>query len=94
MTKRIDFYFDFISPYSYLAATQLPGFSQKHQVEINWLPLNLPQLMKLPGNTSPAAVNSSSVLIIWSSSHAPAAKSKLRFFSRNRHSNTQNKRAN
>ena len=41
MTKRIDFYFDFISPYSYLAATQLPGFSQKHQVEINWLPLNL-----------------------------------------------------
>jgi len=56
MTKRIDFYFDFINPYSYLAATQLSGFSQKHQVEINWLPLNLPRLMKLSGNISPAAV--------------------------------------
>jgi len=56
MTKHIDFYFDFISPYSYLAATQLPALAEKQRVEINWLPLNLPRLMQLSGNTSPAAI--------------------------------------
>ena len=61
MTKRVDFYSDFISPYSYLAATQLPGFSQKHQVEISWLPLNLPRLINLSGNISPAAVKNKAI---------------------------------
>ena len=56
MTKSIDFYFDFISPYSYLATTQLPALANKQRVEINWLPVNLPRLMKLSGNTSPAAI--------------------------------------
>lgn len=56
MTKTIDFYFDFISPYSYLAAMQMPLFCENHDIEINWKPLNLPRLMKLSGNTSPAAV--------------------------------------
>jgi len=61
MTKRIDFYFDFISPYSYLAATQIPAFAEKHAVEVNWLPLNLPRLMSLSGNVSPATIKNKAI---------------------------------
>jgi 2-hydroxychromene-2-carboxylate isomerase len=53
---NIDFYFDFISPYSYLAATQVPNFEARHGMAFNWIPLSLPRLMQLSGNTSPAAV--------------------------------------
>ncbi|ATX80966.1 2-hydroxychromene-2-carboxylate isomerase [Mariprofundus ferrinatatus] len=60
-TRKIDFYFDFISPYSYLAATQMPAFAAEHGVEADWLPLNLPRLMKLSGNTSPAAVKNKAI---------------------------------
>jgi len=54
--KRVDFYFDFISPYSYLAATQLGRFSETCQVEFDWIPLNLPKLIKLSGNTPPGMI--------------------------------------
>jgi len=54
--KRIDFYFDFISPYSYLAATQLDQFSESGQVEFNWIPVNLPKLIKLSGNRPPGLI--------------------------------------
>jgi len=53
---NIDFYFDFISPYSYLAATQIKSFEQRHATNFNWLPVNLPRLMKLSGNISPISV--------------------------------------
>lgn len=52
----IDFYFDFISPYSYLAATRIPLFEQAHAVRFNWLPVNLPKLIKLSGNTPPGMI--------------------------------------
>ncbi len=52
----VDFYFDFISPYSYLASTQLQTFSARHHCEFNWLPVNLPRLIKLSGNVSPVMV--------------------------------------
>ncbi len=54
--KRVDFYFDFISPYSYLAATQLDSFSEVYQVEFDWIPVNLPRLIKLSGNTPPGMI--------------------------------------
>ncbi|NWF38844.1 2-hydroxychromene-2-carboxylate isomerase [Mariprofundus sp. NF] len=57
----VDFYFDFISPYSYLAATQMPAFAEKHAVEVNWLPLNLPRLMSLSGNVSPATIKNKAI---------------------------------
>lgn len=57
----VDFYFDYISPYSYLAATQMPAFAGKHAVEINWLPLNLPRLMSLSGNVSPASIKNKAI---------------------------------
>ena len=30
MTQAIESHFDFISPYSYLASTQLPGLARQH----------------------------------------------------------------
>ncbi len=58
---NIDFYFDFISPYGYLAATQIAGFEKKHSVTFNWMPLSLPRLLHLSGNTSPAAIRNKAI---------------------------------
>jgi len=54
--KWVDFYFDFISPYSYLAATQLEKFSESNPVEFEWAPVNLPKLIKLSGNKPPGMI--------------------------------------
>ena len=61
IVKRIDFYFDFISPYSYLASTQVPELVDKYNVEVRWLPVNLPRLIKLSGNQSPAVVKNKAI---------------------------------
>jgi 2-hydroxychromene-2-carboxylate isomerase len=50
MTAAIDFYFDFVSPYSYLASTILPGIAKSHAVSINYRPLTLLELMQKVGN--------------------------------------------
>jgi len=54
--EHIDFYFDFISPYSYLAATQMKKIEADHDVKIHWIPINLPQLIQLSGNTPPSSI--------------------------------------
>jgi 2-hydroxychromene-2-carboxylate isomerase len=50
MTRAIDFYFDFVSPYSYLAITQLPALARQHGAEIVYKPFRILELMKLVGN--------------------------------------------
>ncbi len=50
MTRAIEFHFDFVSPYSYLANTQLPALARRHDAEIVYKPLRLLELMKLVGN--------------------------------------------
>ena len=50
MAAEIDFYFDFISPYSYLAATVLPRLASEHGAAINYRPFCLIELMKIVGN--------------------------------------------
>jgi 2-hydroxychromene-2-carboxylate isomerase len=50
----MDFYFDFISPYSYLAVKRLPRMPVLAGAHIRWLPVNLPKLIKDAGNTPPA----------------------------------------
>ena len=50
----LDFYFDFISPYSYLAVRRLPRLAVRAGADIRWLPVNLPKLVKDSGNTPPA----------------------------------------
>lgn len=50
MTAQIDFYFDFISPYSYLASAMLPRLAAEHGAAINYKPFVLIELMKIVGN--------------------------------------------
>jgi len=54
--RKIDFYFDFISPYSYLAAMRIPDFERQYHASFNWLPVNLPRLIKLSGNIPPSQI--------------------------------------
>ena len=51
MTKSIDFYFDFISPYSYLAYKKIIKFSN---INVSYKPILLGGLHKLGGITAPA----------------------------------------
>ena len=51
----LDFYFDFISPYSYLAVKRLPHIPELADIDTNWLPFNLPKVIKDSGNTPPAS---------------------------------------
>jgi 2-hydroxychromene-2-carboxylate isomerase len=50
MTAAIDFYFDFVSPYSYLASTVLPGVAASHGAAVNYRPFTLIELMQKVGN--------------------------------------------
>ncbi len=50
MAIQIEFYFDFVSPYSYLAATQLPQLMEATGSEIAFRPFRLLDLMKIVGN--------------------------------------------
>ena len=49
MTKSIDFYFDFISPYSYLAHKQIENIKQKNNINFNYKPILVGGLHKLQG---------------------------------------------
>ena len=52
----IDFYFDFLSPYSYLAHCRLPQVAAKHGARINYLPIDLKAAKLAAGNTAPPTV--------------------------------------
>ena len=54
MTKNIDFYFDFISPYSYLAYKKLKRINNANQIKVEYKPILLGGLHKLSGITPPA----------------------------------------
>jgi 2-hydroxychromene-2-carboxylate isomerase len=47
---QIDFYFDFPSPYSYLASTQLPKLAEKYGVGVVYRPFRILEAMKIVGN--------------------------------------------
>ena len=54
MTKSIDFYFDFISPYSFLAYKKLKLLNISNKININYKPILLGGLHKLGNITAPA----------------------------------------
>ena len=54
MTNSINFYFDFISPYSYLAYQKIKLLNNKNQLNINYKPILLGGLHKLGEITAPA----------------------------------------
>jgi 2-hydroxychromene-2-carboxylate isomerase len=55
VAAAIDFYFDFISPYSYLAHTQLPQIAARHGRTIAYHPVDLTALKLAGGNTGPSS---------------------------------------
>ncbi|MDA7714358.1 2-hydroxychromene-2-carboxylate isomerase [Candidatus Pelagibacter sp.] len=56
MTKEIDFYFDFISPYSYLAHQRIIAIKQIKNINFNYKPVLVGGLHKLEGITAPAFI--------------------------------------
>ena len=56
MTKSIDFYFDFISPYSYLAHKQIKNIKDKVNINFIYRPVLVGGLHKLQGITAPAFI--------------------------------------
>ena len=54
--KTIEFYFDFGSPTTYLAWTQLPAVAERQGATIEYIPFLLGAVHKATGNTSPVAV--------------------------------------
>jgi len=54
--SSIDFYFDFLSPYSYLAHCQLPELADKYGYSITYKPIDLKAAKLAAGNTGPATV--------------------------------------
>ncbi len=56
MSKTVDFYFDFVSPYTYLASTQMEGFAERTGAEVNWIPFLLGGVFKATENSAPMTV--------------------------------------
>jgi 2-hydroxychromene-2-carboxylate isomerase len=56
MTKTVEFFFDFGSPTSYLAYTQLPKVAAAAGAALVWRPMLLGGVFKATGNASPVTV--------------------------------------
>lgn len=56
MTKVVEFYFDFGSPASWLAYTQLPAMADEYGAELKYKPVLLGGIFKATGNNTPAAL--------------------------------------
>ena len=54
MNKFIDFYFDFISPYSYIAHQKIKSINKNNKINFNYKPILLGGLHKLGNITAPA----------------------------------------
>ena len=54
MARRLEFFFDYGSPYSYLADTQLGALVERTGAELVYRPMLLGGVFKATGNRSPA----------------------------------------
>ena len=50
MSRRVEFFFDYGSPFSYLADTQLPTLAQRTGATIVYRPMLLGAVLKETGN--------------------------------------------
>jgi len=64
MSKQVEFFFDFGSPYTYLAYKELPRIAARTGAAIVWRPMLLGGVFKATGNHSPAEIPAKSK---WSS---------------------------
>ena len=51
---RLVFFYDYVSPYTYLASTQIDALGARHGVRVDWEPALLGGVMKATGNQPPA----------------------------------------
>jgi len=56
MARQIEFFYDYLSPFSYLADTQLPALSARTGAEIVYRPAFLGSIMKATGNGGPLVI--------------------------------------
>jgi 2-hydroxychromene-2-carboxylate isomerase len=49
MAAALDFYFDFTSPYGYLASTKIDALAARHGREVKWRPMLLGAALKVTG---------------------------------------------
>jgi 2-hydroxychromene-2-carboxylate isomerase len=56
MAKQVEFFFDYGSPFSYLADTQLPALAERTGATIVYRPMLLGAVFKETGNASPISV--------------------------------------
>ena len=55
--KQIDFYFDFISPFAYLAFEQLPEALAGHSYQVHYKPVLFAGLLQHHGQKGPAEIS-------------------------------------
>lgn len=53
MSKTLEFFFDYASPYSYLASAQVEALAARTGAELRWRPFLLGAVFKATGNQSP-----------------------------------------
>jgi 2-hydroxychromene-2-carboxylate isomerase len=51
MSKQITFFYNYLSPYTYLAFTQLPALAAKVDAEIEYVPFDVLEVMRQVNNT-------------------------------------------
>ena len=78
MIKNLDFYFDFISPYSYLAYKRLESLNEGNKININYKPILLGGLHKL-GKITPPAFNERKLKNMKNDCELVASKNNIEF---------------
>ena len=58
MSHKVEFYYDFSSPYSYLASTRIEAICEKYGARLEWKPFLLGGVYKEAGNRAPLEVPS------------------------------------
>ena len=64
MIKSFDFFFDFISPYSYLAHKQIRNIENQYKIDINYMPILLGGLHNLTEIKAPVFIPSKAKFMI------------------------------
>ena len=64
MIKSLDFYFDFISPYSYLAYKKIKKLKENEKIKVNYFPIVLGALHNLNGIKAAAFINAKAKFMI------------------------------
>ncbi len=64
MGKKVEFFYDLSSPYSYLASTRIEGICEKLAAELDWKPFLVGGVYKETGNRAPLEVPSKKTYMI------------------------------